>query len=77
MNDKANIVPVAGHRGPHPEAYHRQVFETLRDAVASQRSKHDKRVALIAKLNELAALIRTPGTDLNKLVTQGYCDPPD
>lgn len=77
MNNKANTVPVVGHRGPHPREYHFKIYSELLAAVQEKRSAATKRVALVARLAELGALIKQPGTRLNELVTQGICDPPD
>lgn len=78
MNNKANIVPVEGHRGPHRHPYHEFVYDALTEAVnEAGPSRHEKREALIAKLGELGELIKTPGTKLNSMITEGYCEPAD
>jgi len=33
LQDAENIVPIRGHRGPHPERYHEIVYKRLRDAL--------------------------------------------
>ncbi len=33
MEDRANKVPIPGHKGPHPEEYHKEVFRRLGNAV--------------------------------------------
>jgi A nuclease family of the HNH/ENDO VII superfamily with conserved AHH len=68
LDDPANIVEVAGHQGPHPEAYHRLVHERLRSAVGTLSGDAAKQ-ALIAQLNVIRADILKPGSVLNKLVT--------
>jgi hypothetical protein len=70
MEDPANKVHVPGHRGPHPEAYHREVFETLRDATRSCTNPPQCRAALTRALEILAEEVRASGTRLNKLVTR-------
>ncbi|AKI99837.1 putative lipoprotein [Archangium gephyra] len=70
MEDPANKVHVPGHRGPHPEAYHREVFETLRDATRSCTNPPQCRAALTRALEILAEEIRASGTRLNNLVTR-------
>ncbi|RKH49940.1 hypothetical protein D7Y23_15195 [Corallococcus sp. AB050B] len=69
LDDAANKVSVPGHRGPHPEAYHRRVFTALRDATATCRTMQDCRASLTRALQRLASQIRQPGTDLNRWVT--------
>jgi Tol biopolymer transport system component len=77
MNNKHNIVEVAGHKGPHPFKYHKAVFDALEAAVEPQATKAAKRGALIIRLEALAVQVSTPGTPLNVLVTQGDCDAAD
>jgi hypothetical protein len=71
LKDPENIVPIKGHQGPHPESYHRIVYDRVARATASCRSIAECRVALIRELDDLAKEIATPGTELNRLVTQG------
>jgi hypothetical protein len=70
LNDPANKVRVRGHRGPHPEEYHEEVYERLRRAVQDCRSILQCQEALKAELKELAREISTEGTLLNKLITR-------
>ncbi|WP_223641274.1 AHH domain-containing protein [Corallococcus sp. EGB] len=69
LDDPANKVRVPGHKGPHPEAYHRRVFTTLRDATAKCRTMQDCRASLTKALRSLASEIQEKGTDLNRWVT--------
>lgn len=71
LQDPENIVPVEGHRGPHPERYHRIIYERLGKALSDCRSIDACRVRLTRALERLAEEIATPGTELNQLVTQG------
>ena len=70
LDDAANKVRVKGHKGPHPEAYHKEVFRRLKDATADCSSIQQCREALVTELRALAMEISTPGTKLNRLVTR-------
>ncbi|NNB92154.1 AHH domain-containing protein, partial [Corallococcus exiguus] len=69
LDDPANKVRVPGHRGPHPEAYHKKVLKDLKDATAQCRTMQDCRVSLTRALQRLANQIQKEGTDLNRWVT--------
>jgi hypothetical protein len=71
LEDIENIVPIPGHKGPHPQEYHGLVHERLYDATRACRKVSECREALIRALRRLAAETSTPGTRLNRLVTQG------
>jgi hypothetical protein len=71
MKDVENTVPIEGHKGPHPERYHRIIFEELDGATQGCRSIAECRAALTKVLNWLAKEIATSGTELNQLVTRG------
>ncbi|WP_232293537.1 AHH domain-containing protein [Stigmatella aurantiaca] len=71
LKDPENVVPVKGHKGPHPERYHRLVYERLDDATRGCRSITECRARLTRVMDRLAQEIATPGTELNRLVTQG------
>jgi hypothetical protein len=71
LEDIENIVPIPGHKGPHPQEYHDLVHERLYDATRTCRKVSECREALIRALKRLAAEASTPGTKLNRLVTQG------
>jgi hypothetical protein len=70
LDDPANKVRVKGHKGPHPEEYHREVYRRLNDAVEDCSSMRQCREALTAELKKLAQEIATEGTHLNKLITR-------
>jgi len=70
LNDPANKVRVRGHKGPHPQDYHEEVFERLRRAMQDCRSIHSCQDALRAELGELAQEISTEGSYLNTLITR-------
>jgi hypothetical protein len=71
MKDVENTVPIEGHKGPHPERYHRIVFRELDQATQGCRGVAECRAALAKALGVLAKEIATPGTELNQLVTLG------
>jgi HNH/ENDO VII superfamily nuclease len=71
LQDPENIVPIEGHRGPHPEQYHRTVYKRLTAAMGDCRSIEVCRAKLTRALEKLAEEIATPGSELNQLVTQG------
>jgi len=70
MENKANIVSVYGHVGPHPEEYHSRVYEELREATLGCNSTEDCRAKLVAALTRLAKEVATPGSNLNDLITK-------
>ncbi|AKF84452.1 hypothetical protein MFUL124B02_42970 [Myxococcus fulvus 124B02] len=70
LKDPENIVPVRGHHGPHPEAYHRIVYRELETATRGCGSVEQCRSALTAMLRKLSREVATPGTELNLLVTR-------
>ncbi len=71
LKDPENIVEVPGHKGPHPQAYHEEVYERLLDATKTCRTVNACRDSLTAALKELAEEVTTKGTRLHKLVTRG------
>ncbi|MBN9688354.1 AHH domain-containing protein [Corallococcus sp. NCSPR001] len=70
LNDPENQVHVPGHKGPHPQAYHEEVFERLRLATSTCRTIQQCRVDLTQALRILAKELVTENTWLNKLVTR-------
>ena len=71
MEDPANKVSIQGHKGPHPEEYHQEVFKRLDDATATCGSTVQCRRDLVAELQKLAVEIAKKGSKLNKLLTEG------
>jgi RHS repeat-associated protein len=69
LKDAANKVRLPAHKGPHPEAYHREVFDRLNDATRGLRDKAAQD-ALTKELGKLGEECATAGTRLNKLLTQ-------
>jgi hypothetical protein len=70
MEDPANKVRIRGHKGPHPEEYHKEVFRRLYDAVKRCEDTAQCRTALTRELKKLAEQLQKEGSRLNKLVTQ-------
>ena len=69
LTDAENIVPIRGHRGPHPQRYHQIVYRRLQDALGDCGSIAECRENLTRELRALAEEIATRGTELNRLVT--------
>jgi hypothetical protein len=70
LDDPANLVYLRGHKGPHPEAYHREIFTRLRGALGTCRSVAECRTQLITMLDKIAGELCTPRSVLNKLATR-------
>jgi hypothetical protein len=70
LDDAANTVRVPGHKGPHPQEYHEEIYERLRAALGRCRSSQQCREALVGELRDLAREISTAGTPINNLVTR-------
>jgi hypothetical protein len=71
FDDPANLVEVAGHKGPHPEAYHQEVFRVLDNAVKGIKPHTlEYQRALKAALRKLARKIQSPGSSLNRFLTE-------
>jgi hypothetical protein len=71
LEDAENVVPIKGHKGPHPQRYHEIVYERLEEALGECGSMGECREKLTGALEKLASEIATPGTELNRLVTLG------
>jgi hypothetical protein len=65
-----NLVYLKGHRGPHPEAYHREVYAKLVAAVEDCETASRCRSKLMEALKRLADEVCTPGSRLHTLVTK-------
>jgi len=70
MENKANIVNVYGHVGPHPEEYHREIYTALDEATRGCIPGEDCRKKLLKALSALAEEIVRPGSRLNDLITR-------
>ncbi|SEL24419.1 A nuclease family of the HNH/ENDO VII superfamily with conserved AHH [Stigmatella aurantiaca] len=71
LKDPENIVPIKGHKGPHPQRYHDIVYTRLREALGDCGRIGECRARLTDALKKLANETATPGTELNRLVTLG------
>jgi hypothetical protein len=69
-DDPANQVRIRGHEGPHPEAYHREVFRRIDEALMGCRGMNQCREALTQELRKLSKELLTPGSMLRRLVTK-------
>jgi len=71
MENAANKVRVYGHKGPHPEEYHKAVYEQLQRTLRNCGDRKSCREAFEATLRRLAGQIATQGDELNRLITRG------
>nr|WP_239014897.1 AHH domain-containing protein [Archangium violaceum] len=70
LEDPANIVYLRGHKGPHPEEYHSEIFKRLREVLEFCRPGADCRAKLVDELDRISGEVCTPGSTLNKLATR-------
>lgn len=70
LDDPANLIYLRGHQGPHPEAYHREIFSRLRSALGPCRTVVECRTRLVKMLDKIAGELCSPGSNLNKLATK-------
>jgi len=70
LEDPANRVYLLNHQGPHPEAYHREVYRRLEDALGTCHTQPECRNRLVEELDRLGADICKPGSRLNRLITK-------
>lgn len=71
LDEVENIVPIRNHKGPHPEVYHRYIFNEVSRVMSQCQSMAQCQVMLKRLLKTLAEDIATPGTKLHELVTRG------
>jgi hypothetical protein len=69
LKDAENIVNIPGHAGPHPEAYHQEIFRRLTTATQGKKAAAYK-AELAAELKRIAKEAATVGTKLHTLLTQ-------
>lgn len=68
---KENIVRVLDHQGPHPDEYHKYVYDKLIRATKKLRPYTAKyRNAVIKTLEDFGKDCQTPGSYVNKLITK-------
>ncbi|PTL77173.1 AHH domain-containing protein, partial [Vitiosangium sp. GDMCC 1.1324] len=65
-----NLVYLQGHKGPHPEEYHTEIYRRLTTAVAQCQTLMQCRNALVEELKKIAREVCTPGTRLHRLATK-------
>jgi hypothetical protein len=70
LNDKANIIYLKGHYGPHPKDYHQRVYDRLRLALSRCVDEASCRESLVNELRKLAEEICTPGSTMNSFLTK-------
>jgi HNH/ENDO VII superfamily nuclease len=68
LDDPANVIYLRDHKGPHPEAYHREIFKRLNDELGVCRTRAECRAKLMDELDRIAGEVCTPGSTLNKLI---------
>ncbi|MFP2933587.1 AHH domain-containing protein, partial [Pyxidicoccus sp. 3LG] len=71
LDEVENIVPIQNHKGPHPEAYHKRIYDALSAVLETCHTVPQCQLVLKAELRRLAKQIATPGTKLHTLVTKG------
>ncbi|MGY6038181.1 RHS repeat-associated core domain-containing protein [Aeromonas sp. AE23HZ002T15] len=64
LNDPLNKIDVPGHKGPHPQDMHQEIFDRL--SAASDRGKD----AFIKEIEKLRVEAITPGSWLNDILTK-------
>ncbi len=70
LEDPANIIYLRDHKGPHPEAYHHEIFQRLGVALGTCRPWAECRARLVEELDKIAGEVCTPGSTLHKLATK-------
>ncbi len=70
LEDAVNKVYLLGHAGPHSEAYHREIFRRLSEAVQDCQTRNACRAMLMRELNNIADEVCTPGSKLHDLATR-------
>lgn len=67
-----NLVAVPGHRGPHPEQYHKYVYGTLnRATMGLTPNTPEYKMAVTQALNRIKVEAVTRGSEVNKWLTGG------
>jgi hypothetical protein len=70
LDAKENRIYLQGHKGPHPEEYHQEVYKRLSRALQDCTSGPQCRHKLLESLRALAQEVCTPGSHLNLLLTK-------
>jgi hypothetical protein len=70
LDDSKNRIYLQGHKGPHPEEYHAEIFDVLRRAMKGCQEQAGCRSMLVGALDKLAGRICTSGSPLHELLTK-------
>jgi hypothetical protein len=68
VQDDENLIYLMGHKGPHSDEYHAEVFRRLAEALEGVAGVEARGVALRAELYRMHVDILNPLSDLGKLV---------
>ncbi|OJT16816.1 hypothetical protein BO221_47795 [Archangium sp. Cb G35] len=70
LDARENRIYLKGHKGPHPEEYHHEVYKKLSRALQGCTTVIQCRSKLLESLGELANEVCTPGSYLNLMLTK-------
>ncbi|WP_224369076.1 AHH domain-containing protein [Hyalangium versicolor] len=70
LDDPENLVHLAAHQGPHPEEYHREIYQRLETALSDCRTVSQCRKRLINELRRIRSEVCTQGSFLHRLITK-------
>ncbi len=70
IDDRANLVHLADHQGPHPEAYHAEVYRRLEAALEGCGSAPQCKARLVEELRRIGDEVCTRGSVLHRLLTE-------
>jgi hypothetical protein len=70
LDAKENRIYLKGHKGPHPEEYHDEVYDRIQRAMRNCGTVAQCRSRLVTVLEQLADEICTPGSHLHRLMTK-------
>ncbi len=65
-----NLVYLKGHKGPHPAAYHQEVYKRLNEALGDCAPISQCKRKLVEALRKLANQACTPGSRIHQLLTE-------
>ena len=68
LDDAANKVRIPGHVGPHPHAYHQEIFDRLKSAT-DELTGETYKAALLEELKVISLEASSARTRLNNLIT--------
>jgi len=66
---KENIVKVINHQGPHPDEYHKYIYNRLVKATSKAKNDEEFRALFIKELKRLGKECQRVGSRLNKMIT--------